>query len=58
MKLGINDTCYCGSGKKYKKSCMEADNMLQIQVDQKLSHQEEHLLTYQEINEFSTREII
>jgi uncharacterized protein YecA (UPF0149 family) len=22
-KLGRNDPCHCGSGKKYKKSCLE-----------------------------------
>lgn len=25
MKLGRNDPCYCGSGKKYKKCCWEKD---------------------------------
>lgn len=25
MKLGRNDPCHCGSGKKYKKCCMEKD---------------------------------
>jgi len=25
-KLGRNELCYCGSGKKYKKCCLEVDN--------------------------------
>ncbi|MED4603685.1 SEC-C metal-binding domain-containing protein [Paenibacillus validus] len=25
LKLGRNDRCHCGSGKKYKKCCLEAD---------------------------------
>ena len=25
MKIGRNDSCHCGSGKKYKKCCLEAD---------------------------------
>ena len=24
-KLGRNDACWCGSGKKYKKCCMQKD---------------------------------
>lgn len=24
-KIGRNDSCYCGSGKKYKKCCLDAD---------------------------------
>lgn len=27
MKLGRNDPCYCGSGKKYKKCCLDKDNL-------------------------------
>src|SRR3954464_13348914 len=26
MSLGRNETCYCGSGKKYKVCCMAKDN--------------------------------
>ena len=25
MKLGRNDPCHCGSGKKYKQCCLEKD---------------------------------
>ncbi|MCF6136561.1 SEC-C metal-binding domain-containing protein [Pseudalkalibacillus berkeleyi] len=28
MKLGRNDQCNCGSGKKYKKCCLKKDNIL------------------------------
>lgn len=27
MKLGRNEPCYCGSGKKYKKCCLEKDEV-------------------------------
>lgn len=30
MKLGRNDPCHCGSGKKYKKCCQEADEKLEV----------------------------
>ena len=30
-----NDPCPCGSGKKYKKCCMEIDNKLIEQYDQR-----------------------
>ena len=28
-KLGRNDLCHCGSGKKYKSCCMEADQAVE-----------------------------
>lgn len=30
MKLGRNDPCHCGSGKKYKKCCQELDEKIQL----------------------------
>lgn len=30
MKVGRNEPCYCGSGKKYKKCCMNKDNTIQL----------------------------
>ena len=27
MKIGRNDQCHCGSGKKYKKCCMDKENI-------------------------------
>jgi hypothetical protein len=27
MKIGRNDTCHCGSGKKYKKCCAARDDV-------------------------------
>ena len=27
MKIGRNDPCHCGSGKKYKRCCLQADRM-------------------------------
>ena len=29
MKVGRNDPCQCGSGKKYKKCCMDKQNLNQ-----------------------------
>lgn len=29
MKIGRNDPCQCGSGKKYKKCCMDKQNLNQ-----------------------------
>ena len=30
MKIGRNDPCHCGSGKKYKKCCFAADEAAQV----------------------------
>lgn len=30
-KIGRNDACHCGSGKKYKKCCMEKDRLAERQ---------------------------
>lgn len=32
MKLGRNETCHCGSGKKYKKCCLKSDQAEQREV--------------------------
>jgi preprotein translocase subunit SecA len=32
LKVGRNDPCYCGSGKKYKKCCLDKDNKLPMGV--------------------------
>jgi hypothetical protein len=37
-KPGRNDACHCGSGKKYKKCCLEAD-----QAQERISREEEQL---------------
>jgi exosome complex RNA-binding protein Csl4 len=60
-KLGRNDQCYCGSGKKYKKCCIDKNQNNLVIVDfawQKLRKTEEevineHLLPYldKELNE-------
>jgi tetratricopeptide (TPR) repeat protein len=55
-KIGRNDPCPCGSGKKYKKCCMEKDE--QLMAKQTLRSHDIHFLTYEEINELSTDEII
>lgn len=58
IKIGRNDPCYCGSGKKYKKCCMEKDEQLQNQVEQKLEAKPKQLLNYEAVNQLSTDEIM
>lgn len=33
MKLGRNDSCHCGSGKKYKRCCLDADKAAPVGGD-------------------------
>lgn len=56
VKIGRNDLCPCGSGKKYKKCCIDKD----VLTIMKNSNQSifSHLLTYEEIDAMSTDEII
>lgn len=57
-KLGRNDKCHCGSGKKYKKCCLEKDKQatpLDLQVTPASF---DHLLSYEEVKVMSTNEII
>ncbi|WP_141604597.1 tetratricopeptide repeat protein [Terrilactibacillus laevilacticus] len=56
LKIGRNDLCPCGSGKKYKKCCMDKDK--QLNVKETLRNPFNHLLTYEGVNELSTAEII
>jgi len=55
-KIGRNDKCHCGSGKKYKKCCLEKDENLKI--NQVVHNPVIQWLTYEEVNEMSTDEII
>ncbi|WP_010632161.1 SEC-C metal-binding domain-containing protein [Sporolactobacillus vineae] len=55
-KIGRNDLCPCGSGKKYKKCCMEKDK--QLMAKQIVRNPLHRFLTYEEVNERSTDEII
>lgn len=55
-KVGRNDPCLCGSGKKYKKCCI--DRPL-LEVAQKSFKQYlDNFWSYEEANEMSTEEII
>src|SRR5699024_12610867 len=58
MKIGRNDPCYCGSGKKYKKCCLEKDEM--IKSLEKFSLEEEMFnhLFYEVVDAYSIEEII
>lgn len=46
MKVGRNDPCPCGSGKKYKKCCMEKDNIIQLNkiLEERFYEQKEQLV--------------
>lgn len=33
MKIGRNEICHCGSGKKYKKCCLSKDESIQIAMN-------------------------
>jgi tetratricopeptide (TPR) repeat protein len=55
-KIGRNDLCPCGSGKKFKKCCMGKDE--QLKAKQIIRNHDNHFLTYEEVNELSTDEII
>lgn len=55
-KIGRNDLCPCGSGKKYKKCCMGNDE--QLAVKQIVPAPNHTLLTYEKVNALSTEEII
>lgn len=56
VKIGRNELCPCGSGKKYKKCCLEKEKSLQMKGN--VSRNFNFLLTYEEVNELSTSEII
>lgn len=54
-KMGRNDRCHCGSGKKYKKCCLDID---QLHQDQQNTSKIVNLLSYEEVDTFHTDEII
>jgi len=58
MKIGRNDPCYCGSGKKYKKCCLEKDEMIKSLESISLEEEMFNPLSYEEVDAYSTEEII
>lgn len=56
VKIGRNDKCHCGSGKKYKKCCLDKD--AQLMEKQVVHNPVTKWLTYEEVDEMSTDEII
>ena len=56
LKIGRNDLCPCGSGKKYKKCCMSKDE--QLMTKQIVRDPGNLFLTYEEVNVLNTDEII
>lgn len=54
-KLGRNDACHCGSGKKYKKCCLEKDRQAerqQHQIEPSLEEKEAMLNAPSNMTEF------
>jgi len=45
QKLGRNDPCHCGSGKKYKKCCLAKDAQIKRQDSDARTNQAAQLLT-------------
>jgi len=56
VKIGRNELCHCGSGKKYKKCCIDKEEPLQVKDN--VPRTINFFLTYEEVNELSTNEII
>ncbi|MEI3614116.1 YecA family protein [Pseudogracilibacillus sp. SO30301A] len=56
VKIGRNDKCHCGSGKKYKKCCLDKD--AQLNINQVVHNPVTRWLTYEEVNAMSTDEIV
>lgn len=64
-KIGRNDPCPCGSGKKYKRCCLERDQKLELLMakglpDLQTSNKQpiHDFISYEEVDELSTEEII
>ncbi len=55
-KIGRNNPCPCGSGKKYKKCCSNKPE--HTFMSESFSRYSQSFLTYEEVNEMSTIEII
>ena len=55
-KLGRNDQCHCGSGKKYKNCCLVRD--LELELTANDMYEIDYLLTYEDVDEMTTEEII
>ena len=49
-KIGRNEPCPCGSGKKYKKCCLDKPSPISLYL--------QSLLSYEEVDGMSTEEII
>lgn len=54
MKIGRNDPCPCGSGKKYKKCCMEDGNIIPFPTKNSSPPQEASLDEYGDYCEFAS----
>src|SRR5690625_1398166 len=56
-KIGRNDPCHCGSGKKYKRCCLEKDEQKQLLASKLPKQPIIQWMTYEEVDEMSTDEI-
>lgn len=43
MSIGRNDPCYCGSGKKYKRCCLEKDQAAEREARRAVAQETEEL---------------
>ncbi|KRQ86214.1 hypothetical protein ABG79_01944 [Caloramator mitchellensis] len=56
MKIGRNDLCPCGSGKKFKKCCIDKIDVIPQVVD--ITNWIKSLWSYEEVSEMSNEKII
>jgi len=58
LKIGRNDTCPCGSGKKYKKCCLAKPGPAQVIIDEIVEAAEEQpFSSLEEINAFAKQRV-
>lgn len=61
-KMGRNDPCYCGSGEKYKKCCLEKDQQMKLEEvilpTETKTQGVINFLSYEEVDAYSTEGII
>ncbi len=54
--LGRNELCPCGSGKKYKKCCLNKDTSVEISSRKVVSSQKQYSELYTKIYEYSRQD--
>ncbi|SDM79525.1 YecA family protein [Sediminibacillus halophilus] len=56
-KVGRNDPCPCGSGKKYKKCCMKKENVVQLQDVKEERFYQQKLNLVNQLNDFILEQV-